>query len=222
MEDEEQEQPAPATPAEESPVQKESPVRTEDFLGTKPKKKSPLGPITAVIIIIILIGVAFFFIRGRGEEELSTDSVFSTEQPTSTFAPSPTPAVSREETKLEILNGTGIAGEAGFLKGKLEAAGFSDIEVGNAGTQDNTTTKVSFGSGVPASLRSEIKTLLEATYESVDETTGTSGMDIRVTTGLRRGQTPKPTATATPESSPTATPTATPTESPSPSPTATQ
>ena len=45
---------------------------------------------------------------------------------------------------VEILNGTGKPGEAGFLQDKLKALGYTKIEVGNATSQNNISTTVTF------------------------------------------------------------------------------
>ena len=130
--------------------------------------------------------------------------------------------MAKEKVSIEVLNGTGIAGEAGFLQGKLKTLGYSKIEAGNASNQDNEATSVVFSDKLPDSIVEEITKLLEDTYKTVKTRTSSSGsVDVSITTGMRKGATPKPSITATPTPTPKATSTAspTPTLSPSPSPT---
>src|SRR3990167_8781050 len=102
---------------------------------SKPKK-SAWKLLLIIIIVLILLSVAAWFILGRNsrtpiEVEDVTPTAFINEEPT--LMPTPTlMEVDKSEVKIQVLNGTGIAGGAGILKTKLEGLGFSGIEVGNA------------------------------------------------------------------------------------------
>ena len=63
----------------------------------------------------------------------------------------------------------------------------------------------------------EITKELEKVYKKVNTTTASTGTyDVKITTGLRKGATAMPSATATSKASPTATPKGTVTPSPTP------
>ena len=198
-----------------------------------PQQQEPRKFPTKIIIIIfifLLLAAGGWFIFGRQQNDSILD-----EQPSPTpfeveeFTPTPTPEeVDREGIEIQVLNGTGIAGGAGSLKTKLEGLGYSQIEVGNASTQDFTATEVIFNESVPEATRDEIQELLEDAYQDVNvEEDSLDKYDMRITTGLPKGQTATPTkakTTATPTPKVTVKPTggtATPTGSPTVSPTVT-
>lgn len=181
----------------------------------KQRKGTRLIPIVLVIVIILGGGLFFLSRRRAGQPEESptpTAEVLSTPAPTETPEP-----VDRAEVDIEVLNGTGIAGEAAFLQGKLRDLGYENIDVGNADDQDNETTRVTFSSDLSDVVVEEIKSELEDIYKDVSASTSRSlSLNVQVITGLRKGQTPKPSPTETPTPSPTESPTPSPTSSPSP------
>lgn len=190
--------------------------------------------IVLILIVLAVVGglVWFFVIRGSGEIEKGIPIV--TPSPSIQFSePTPTPevqAVDKSEVSVEVLNGTGIAGEASYLQGKLKGAGWEKIAVGNADKQDSTQTEVEFGSGIDPTTQSELLTLLRDIYTTVTSSTSTSldKLEIIITTGLRKGVTPKPSPTPKPTSTtPTVTSAPTPTSgattpTPTPTPTSSQ
>lgn len=187
-----------------------------------------------ILIGLLLIGGlgTFMFLRSSGEVEPTPTPSFGVipveDGPVTTATPTATPEpVDKSELKVEIQNGTGIPGEAGFLQTKLKALGFTDITAGNASSTDHTDTTVTFGKDVPVAVQDEIKEELEGLYKKVVlKTSSTQTVDILVITGLRSGATPvSKTATPRPSASgtarplsggATATPTATPTRTPTP------
>jgi len=187
----------------------------------KPKKKSNMLGFIIVGIVVLVGGIIFFVTKGKKESELVSPTptsggiVISTPSATET----PTPA-EKEDVSIEVLNGTGIAGEAGYLQDKLKVLGYSDIEVGNADEQDQTITTVTFSDTLDEANKAEIQTELEKLYEDVTVKTSSSiTFEVSIITGLKKGATAKPSATATPKATTTASPTATSTASPTPTPT---
>ncbi len=182
-------------------------------LSSKPKEKSSKAGLI-ILIVVALLGVGIFLLTKRaGEKEIAP-----TETPTVTSSPLPTASaepIDRAEVSIEVQNGTGISGEAAYLQGQLRSLGYTDITVGNASSQDNEATTVTFKSGLNKEVVDEITAKLEALYEDVTtKTSSTQTKDVVIITGLRKGQTPRPSATATPKASPTATSTSTPSPSP--------
>jgi len=63
--------------------------------------------------------------------------------PTPTTEPSPAPAVSRSDVKVQVLNGSGIAGKAATAKTYLESLGYVNVKIGNASSTDYEITEIS-------------------------------------------------------------------------------
>ena len=188
----------------------------------KEKKKKKIIIALAVAGVVLIVGGFIYFLGVGGSEGDAEASPTPANGAVTERTSSPTPtdsseSVNREDVSIQILNGTGLAGEAGLVRDKLQALGYEKNEVGNASDQDQETTTVTFSSKLPEEIVKEITEELEDTYEDVNAKTGSTGeFDVKIVTGLRKGQTPKPEATATPTSKPeeTATPSATPTATP--------
>ncbi|MBI3289829.1 LytR C-terminal domain-containing protein [Candidatus Microgenomates bacterium] len=202
----------------QSPVVNESPAPSRDFFGQpKTRKSGVAGPLVAVLVLLLLVGGVFFFMKSRGSSVESSPEPTIAEPIITEQTPSPNPAVNKADIKVKVLNGTGTSGEAGLLKDKLTAAGYTDVEAGNASRQDYTDAQVAFASDVPESVQDEIMSVLKSTYKGVKETSGvSSGFKVEIITGLRIGQTAKPSATATPTGIPK--PSVSPSASPSANP----
>ena len=183
------------------------------------EQKRGSGAKTLLIIgILVLIGILGYVIYKSASGENNQDAlteptpyqntaapVEETPVPSATPTASPSATADKAKIKIQVQNGTGITGEAAYLQTLLKGLGYTNVTVGNSATQDETDTQVSFSSSLAGSVVSEITSKLNATYQTVTKTslTGTT-YDVVIITGLRKGATPKPTATAT------ATPTATP------------
>lgn len=174
------------------------------------------------LLVLGALGV-YLFTRSAGNATPSPTPSFGVvpiDNEVSNATPSPTPApVDKKDIKIEIQNGTGIAGEAAFLQAKLKALGYSDITAKNADKTDYTDTIVTFSKDTPTSVSDEIKKELEGLYKKVVvKTSSTQKTNVVIITGLRAGATTKPTtkATSTPKTSASATPTSSATPTPTP------
>jgi hypothetical protein len=217
---------------EESKLQEASSETLQDssrrtrvgFPQVREEKKGKGKFVFIILAILALSAVGAWLIFGQKEDEETmlepTPTIF--QQPASQ---SPTPVqIDRKEVKIQVLNGSGIAGAAGDFKEELEDLGYADITAGNASTQDYTNTEVTFATGVTTEVKDEITDKLEEIFVDVDVKSGSVGeYDLRIVTGLPKGYTPtptKPAATSTPASTPTSkvtgtiTPTSTPTTTP--------
>lgn len=189
----------------------------------KTKKKSNVLVFIILGIVILVGGIIFFVTKGKKDTELVSPTPASEgvtiSTPSSTEAPE---AVDKADVAIEVLNGTGIPGEASYLQDKLKVLGYSDIEVGNADEQDQTITTVTFNADLDEANKNEIQTELEKLYKDVTVKTSSSlSVDASIVTGLKKGATAKPSPTATPTAKPSPTATATGTASPTPTATAT-
>jgi hypothetical protein len=188
----------------------------------QPQKSS--GAKTLLIVgILILVGILGFVIYKSASgknSDLSTEPTpfdnlttpSQTTETTSTATPVATPAAAdKSKVEIEIQNGTGITGEAAYLQTQLKTLGYTNIKVGNATTTDATATTVTFSSTLSSAVVTELTQRLNALYATVTtKTSSTQTSDVVVVTGLRKGSTPKPSATATPKATATPTATATP------------
>lgn len=90
----------------------------------------------------------------------------------------------RKDLKIQILNGSGIAGQAGKLKDQLEDLGYKNIEVGNAEERNNKITDVKFGKNISSEDK---KTLIEELKKTLAEVKSEDqaelGFDVVITTG---------------------------------------
>jgi len=186
----------------------------------KPKKKGNMLGFIIVGIVVLVGGIIFFVTKGKKESELVSPTPTSggivINTPSATETPTP---VEKADVAIEVLNGTGIAGEAGYLQDKLKVLGYSDIEVGNADEQSQTITTVTFSDTLDEANKTAIQTELEKLYEDVTVKTSSSiSFEVSIVTGLKKGATAKPSATATPKATATASPSssASPTVSASP------
>lgn len=184
------------------------------------KSKKIIWIIIAIVIIAGIVGGVVYLLQTPEEAMIEEASDASVEQVTPEPTPIPEP-VDKSDINIIILNGTGIAGEAGFLQEKLEDLGYVGIEVANAEDTDHEVTIVIFSPSLQDEIKDGILGELEDVYETVEsETSELDDSDIEITTGLRVGQTPKPDVEGASDSdtdeSPSPTPTAEPTETPEP------
>lgn len=203
------------TPPAEQPAPPSPQVGFPASAGPQPenKKKGVLKWVVAGVGVVVIIGAGVFFVMNSstGDEAQATPApegnvlstfptpeVQATPEPTATPTPEP---VDKTEVRIEILNGTGTAGEATFVKNELTSIEFDEdnIEAANADEQDETSTTVTYNKDVDQSLVDEIVAKLEESFSSVRSRRGTvSGdFDIRVLTGPRG--TSADDATAAPE-----------------------
>ena len=191
-------------------------------LSKRQSSKSKKKKFAILFVIVLLAGIGVYLIvKGLGSKEELT--IVASPSPTvagisnemQDSAGTPIPAADKGTISIQILNGTGIPGEASFLQAKLKALGYTKVDAGNASSNDNETTTVTFSSSLSPDVVSELTDLLKETYKSVETKTSSSLTgDAQVVTGLRAGQTPVPSATATATAKATASPT--PTSLPSP------
>jgi len=211
-------------PQEEN-ASEEKPNKDVSFPRRKEEKGSKKGlKILVIVIVIFIAGAAYYLLSGPSIDR----EIEVTPTPAREVSPTPTLMVEevvRDEITINILNGTGISGAAGDLRDELEGLGYSNIEVGNAKSQDYQSTEVTFGSTVPGAVRDEITASLSSIYKDVEVSSGSLDEgDVEIITGYPKGHTatptdaPESTATPTTELTGTTTPTSSPTSSPTPTP----
>ena len=140
--------------------------------------------------LIVISGITFVFIKQK-KQSVSPKKEAEITQATL----SPTPAeesttsaemegISKDVLKIQILNGTGVAGQAQDLADLLKSDGFGNFTLGNSTTADNTQTTVSFKNTVAQSVKNNLIQKLEEIFENVKvENIQESDFDIEITTG---------------------------------------
>lgn len=126
---------------------------------TSEKKMFPL-PLIIGIIVVFIVGIGFFTVRLRNSGRGKTSTI----SPQVTLTPTPTSApIVRTDLKIEVQNGSGVAGLAGKGKKVLEDAGYTNVTTANADTYDYEGVTVK---GKTASIASFVVTDIKETYPS--------------------------------------------------------
>jgi len=154
--DDEIEERAPASPAQDEKrrvlmdelFQKKTERAPEVMPEISVHRKSRTRPIImwAIILIVasLVVGGIIMAVSGKG---ISLPSIMATPTPTPTSTPTPTPtpdvsSLDRSTLSVQVLNGSGTAGEAGKMKTLLEEKGYTVDNTGNAETYDYETTQI--------------------------------------------------------------------------------
>jgi hypothetical protein len=121
------------------------------------------------VIFAVTFAFLYFVAASRSEVGISIPSFFQpTQTPTPTITPvppTPTPTVEikREEVSITILNGTGLAGQAGGIKTLLTKSGYVEVVTDNADNFDYAQSVVKIKSGkkyLESSILSDIKDIV--------------------------------------------------------------
>ncbi len=169
-------------------VQVEEKVVAENMPISNPKASS-LGwwiIIPGIFLLGALLGGIVFYQKGISKGEVLTPTPTS-EALNSAENPTPTPITQLDLTKfsVNILNGSGIPGEASKAKDLLVAAGFKISGTGNASSYNFTKTVVKAKSSVDADFVTKLVEALGKSY-SVDKTqtlSDSSADDVQVVVG---------------------------------------
>lgn len=163
------------------------------------KTKPRISPVVKIGIILILIGIAVTavlifkkgFIESPNRNQSTPSPALSSDQSLPELDEKDLEATSEAQDSnkvditIQILNGSGIAGQAQIVKNSLTSLNYSQIEVGNAKNQDAQSTKVTYSKEVPQSYILEIKAELEKLLRGVETkaTEEEQEFDIIITTG---------------------------------------
>jgi hypothetical protein len=143
----------------------------------------------AVFVFLILLGA---IIKGKNQSN-SSQLPIPTSQiiPTSNIIPTQaepvaiTPAI----YKVQILNGTGIKGEALHVEALMEKLGFTTFGTGNADVYTYTNTEVKIKEGLPDALFEVVKQAIGGEYttlRSKDVLTSNYAYDIQIISGKKK------------------------------------
>lgn len=146
-----------------------------------------------LLILLGILGAGAFFakdyfkitIPGFSSPLTSTPEPQPTESPTPTQDPSTLDNPSKEFLKVQILNGSGIRGQAATIQEVLVVLGYKDIETGNADESGLTETAVVVSKNVGADIQQELTEKLGEIFDKVNLTVSpdSGAFDIVITTG---------------------------------------
>lgn len=143
--------------------------------------------LTGMILVSFRFGLLNFqaFREKKAEIKKETSDRDSTgESSQSAKEASSSAQVGKEELKVQILNGSGVAGQAKKLKDEFVKMGFENIEVGDSDETANEETIVIFSQKVTLGLEQELVPKLEEIFEKVNTKESTKEeFDITITTG---------------------------------------
>ena len=148
--------------------------------------------LTVLSLIAVIVGGIFYYQKNiAGESKEEAEETQTTEAPTATPTEKP-----KEETKvdyskysLQILNGSGVPGEAGKAKDLISDLEFDSVATANASSYDFEKTTVALKEGIPSQIFTDVKKLLGDTYdlESKSELLeDSSKYDVVITVGVRK------------------------------------
>ncbi len=186
--------------------------------------------ITILVVIVLLIG-GFFYWRSTQNQDSGVKVIDPAESETE--EPTPTEEeLKKDAYKIEVLNGSGIEGEAGRAEALLKSAEFDVIGTDNADNYDYEETVIQAGDDVSEDWLDALKTELSKKYtvqSSIDKLSAETDAQVVVIVGSfdqdGESMAPEVEATATPtedtndaEETPTPTEDAETTETPTPTP----
>jgi hypothetical protein len=161
------------------------------------KKDKKLSVKTVVLISLVLallgalVGGVYYYKKNIDKSSDQTQQqAVPTAQPTTkpTQAPTPEP-IDLSDYSIQVLNGSGVAGEAGKAADLLEEAGFTEPDTANASSYDFTTTIISLKKDTPDQVYEKIKESLASSYiveKSDDILDEDSSYDATVTVGSKK------------------------------------
>lgn len=137
-----------------------------------------------IIFLVVLLG-AFLTMPG-------SKSILSFQKPLPQVSPNPVPSelpapspspLTKLELKVQVLNGSGVVGQAGKLRDQLASLGFNLIDTGNSPESSSQTT-ISFSKRVSQEIQDELLLELKKSLPDLESTPITLDVyDISIVTG---------------------------------------
>lgn len=136
----EEEEEEPEASEIQVPTEEKEVVEPEEVVEQKPKfsKNSIAIGLIVVLILAVIAGGVYVYKRGMKKGAAPATTPMPTESPEA----SPAVELKREDLKIQVLNGSGVAGVADEAKDFLKGLGYQEIEVGNADSYDYEETEV--------------------------------------------------------------------------------
>jgi|SRR3989344_2681149 len=132
---------------------------------------NPLWIGVYAVLLFAAVASSVYLFRTDGSLEETTSPAAPMVTIIQEYLPTPTSAeepVDISSFSITVLNGSGIAGEAGRAKSLLEAGGFTVINTGNSDRYDYTNTVIQAKQDVPDEVLRKLRSVLETEYELSD------------------------------------------------------
>jgi hypothetical protein len=149
--------------------------------------------LTIISLLVVIAGGIYFYQKNIANKTVpanETKVTKVTETPTATPTKAPeTENLDYSKYSLQILNGSGVPGEAGKAKDLLADYDFKTVVAGNANSYDYEKTVISLKEGVPDQVFTDLSKTLDSTYdiESKKEVLeDSSNYDVVITVGLKK------------------------------------
>lgn len=159
---------------------------TKDLTTSSPKQSKNIW-LTGGLFVVFLVVLLGAFLTMPGSK-----SILSFQKPLPQTSPSPMPselpspspsAVAKTDLKVQVLNGSGVVGQAGKLRDQMASLGFNLIDTGNS-LESSSQTIISFSKRVFQKIQDELLVELKKTFPDIESTQITSGeYDISIVTG---------------------------------------
>ena len=178
--------------------EKEKKIQTNQsqYVESPPKENIPFWVLFMAFLIGLSLGAGLiggiFYYKSKVEsvETEKTPAPEATIQPSETITQSPTPSPEAKEKadlsklSVQILNGSGIAGEAGKVEKLLKDAGFTKTVSGNAKSYNYNETEISFKENVDPEATDKLKEALKSyKLKEMDNLPDTAKNDIEIIVG---------------------------------------
>ena len=156
------------------------------------EKKSGIGfkeIFLAILILIILGGGGFLAYQFRQSyKQTQTDSqkiIEDSLKEQEVASPTPIPTVARDQLTVNILNGSGVSGQAGSIQEELTGIGFDNITIGNFDEDNTPQTMATFSARISDTDKSAITNLLKGIFAQVITNIATTSAqyDVNIVTG---------------------------------------
>ena len=171
-----------------------SDVRPDTSKEMEKSGKSGFKIFLIVLLLLVAVGLAaggvyYYKNSSKTSEEEGTERKQET-QAEATQTPEPTKStVDLKKFTVNVLNGSGITGEAKKVSDLLVTGGFAESKTGNAANSKFTKTEVALKEAVPAEVFDAVKKSLGDTYDVVKAEKAhdsKSTYDIVITVGTKK------------------------------------
>jgi hypothetical protein len=164
------------------------PIRNFSLEGSN--NPSPLRWLIIIVLVLATAGATAFggyYLLSKPNQIANTTEQIS---PTPLISPIVEPTaepIDLASLTIEILNGSGVPGEAGKVESLLKNAGFGEAETGNADSYEYEETEVTVSEKVTAEATKLITQALEA-YElnPVEVSSESAEFDINIVVGSKK------------------------------------
>lgn len=134
------------------------------FSGNAPQKNF-MWPILFIFVVALILLVGIFLYKQDQNKSTTAEKVnVASLSPTPASTPEPPKEVDLSKYEIQILNGSGVTGEAGRQREVLEEEGFVISSVGNADNSDFSDTIIQAKKEVEKEFLDKLKSVLEISF----------------------------------------------------------